>query len=41
MAALEAEAEIMDLPVMAAGVRALDNLRWEYQGALEARQMIG
>jgi hypothetical protein len=27
--------------VMAAGLRALDVARWEFQGALEVREMIG
>jgi predicted nuclease with TOPRIM domain len=33
--------ELEDLPVMAAGLRALDVARWEFQGALEVREMIG
>lgn len=31
----------MEIPVMAAGIRALENARWEYEGAMQAREMIG
>lgn len=33
--------DIAEIPVMAAGLRALDNARWEFQGALEVREMMG
>jgi hypothetical protein len=33
--------DLQELPVMAAGIRALDNARWEFQGASETRQMLG
>jgi hypothetical protein len=33
--------DLAELPVMAAGIKALDNARWEFQGASEMRQMLG
>jgi hypothetical protein len=37
----EEEAIKQTMPVMAAGMRALDNLRWEFEGARQAKEMIG
>lgn len=38
---MEAEAEAMADPMIQAGVRGLDNLKWEFMGAQQARAAIG
>ncbi len=37
----EEQAIMKHFPVMAAGIRALENQRWEFEGARQTREMIG